>query len=72
DVQKNRQGIRLLSFLLPKKSPWLNPIEPMWIHAKRKVVEPDKKLTAVELVRRVSAVFKQPILLYLTLSENVL
>jgi len=71
-VKENRQGIRLLSFLLPKKSPWLNPIEPMWIHAKRKVVEPDKKLTAVELVRRVSAVFKQPILPYLSLSENVL
>lgn len=70
-VKENRQGIRLLPFLLPKKSPWLNPIEPMWIHAKRKVVEPDKKLTAVELVRRVSAVFKQPILPYLRLSENV-
>jgi len=55
----------LLSFLLPKKSPWLNPIEPMWIHAKRKVVEPDKKLTAGGLVRRVSAVFKQPVLPYL-------
>ncbi len=70
-VKENRQGIRLLPFLLPKKSPWLNPIEPMWIHAKRKVVEPDKKLTAVELVRRVSAVFQQPILPYLRLSENV-
>lgn len=70
-VKKNGQGIRLLPFLLPKKSPWLNPIEPMWIHAKRKVVEPDKKLTAVELVRRVSAVFKHPILPCLSLSENV-
>lgn len=70
-VKKNGQGIRLLSFLLPKKSPWLNPIEPMWIHAKRKVVEPDKKLTALELVRRVSAVFEQPVLPYLPLSENV-
>lgn len=70
-VKKNGQGIRLLPFLLPKKSPWLNPIEPMWIHAKRKVVEPDKKLTAVELVRRVSAVFKQPILPCLSLSKNV-
>jgi hypothetical protein len=70
-VKKNRQGIRLLPFLLPKKSPWLNPIEPMWIHAKRKVIEPDKKLAAVELVRRVSAVFYQPVLPSLLLSENV-
>ena len=70
-VQKNGQGVRLLPFLLPKKSPWLNPIEPMWIHAKRKVVEPDSKLTAVELVRRVCAVFNQSVLPYLTLSKNV-
>jgi transposase len=71
NVKKNRAGVRLLPFLLPKKSPWLNPIEPMWIHAKRKVVEPDKKITASELVRRVSAVFEHPVLPYLTLSENV-
>lgn len=71
NVKKNRVGVRLLPFLLPKKSPWLNPIEPMWIHAKRKVVEPDKKITASELVRRVSAVFEHPVLPYLTLSENV-
>jgi transposase len=64
-VKKNGQGVRLLPFLLPKKSPWLNPIEPMWIHAKRKVVEPDKKLPATELVRRVCAVFKQQVLPYL-------
>jgi len=70
-VKKDRAGVRLLPFLLPKKSPWLNPIEPMWIHAKRKVVEPDKKITASELVRRVSAVFEHPVLPYLTLSENV-
>lgn len=70
-VKQAQQGIRLLPFLLPKQSPWLNPIEPMWIHAKRKVVEPEKKLTATELVRRVSAVFHHPVLPFLTLSENV-
>jgi len=70
-VKKSQKGIRLLPFLLPKKSPWLNPIEPMWIHAKRKIVEPDKKLTETEVVRRVSAVFDNPILPLLTISENV-
>ena len=70
-VKQTQQGIRLLPFLLPKQSPWLNPIEPMWMHAKRKVVEPEKKLTATELVRRVSAVFQHPILPFLILSENV-
>ncbi len=71
EVKKSQIGVRLLPFLLPKKSPWLNLIEPMWIHAKRKIVEPNKKLTAVELVRRVSAVFENPVLPYLTISENV-
>lgn len=70
-VKKAHNGVRLLPFLLPKKSPWLNPIEPMWIHAKRKIVEPDKKLAKTELVRRVSAVFDNPILPFLSLSEDV-
>ena len=48
---------RLLTFLLPKKSPWLNPIEPRWVHAKRKTCEPDGDLTAQELKRRLAAHF---------------
>ncbi len=39
--------------LLPIKSPWLNPIEPKWVHGKRKVVEPDGLLGAYELADRV-------------------
>lgn len=45
--------VRLLPCLLPTKSPWLNPIEPHWIHAKRAIVEPIYTLTAVELIDRV-------------------
>jgi transposase len=48
---------RLLTFLLPRKSPWLNPIEPRWVHAKRKTCEPDGELTAQELKRRLAAHF---------------
>ena len=48
---------RLLTFLLPKKSPWLNPIEPRWVHAKRKTCEPDGELTAQELKRRLATHF---------------
>jgi len=47
----------LLTFLLPKKSPWLNPIEPRWVHAKRKTCEPDGDLTAMDLKRRLAAHF---------------
>ena len=48
---------RLLTFLLPHKSPWLNPIEARWVHAKRKTCEPDGELTAQELKRRLAAHF---------------
>jgi len=41
--------------VLPKKSPWLNAIEPKWVHSKRKVVEPDGLLDAHELAEIESA-----------------
>ncbi len=50
-------GVRIVPCLLPTKSPWVNPIEPMWIHGKRKVVEPDGLLGAYELADRVCGVF---------------
>jgi len=50
-------GVRIVPCLLPKKSPWLNPIEPKWMHGKRKVTEPDGLLTAHELADRVCKVF---------------
>lgn len=48
---------RLLTHLLPVKSPWLNPIEPRWVHAKRSVCEPDGPLTPAELQRRICVHF---------------
>ena len=39
----------------------LNPIEPKWVHGKRKkVVEPEGSLTAYELAERVCGVFECP------------
>jgi transposase len=55
---KCKGDVRLLTFLLPIKSPWLNPIEPRWVHAKRKVCEPDGDLTPEELIRRLWAHFE--------------
>lgn len=48
---------RLLTWLLPLQSPWLNPIEPRWAHAQRAVCEPDGDLAAAELKRRLVAHF---------------
>lgn len=60
--QHNRQvrregGIRLLTYLLPSKSPWLNPMEPIWLHSKRKVAEPDDPLPVNVLKDRLCFLF---------------
>jgi transposase len=57
EVKSSGRGVRIVPCFLPKKSPWLNPIEPKWIHGKRKVVEPDGLLSAHELADRVCKVF---------------
>ncbi len=64
-------GVRIISCLLPKKSPWLNSIEPKWVHGKRKVVEPDGLLGAYELADRVCAAFECPHYEHLSVTENV-
>jgi hypothetical protein len=56
-VKRRGEGVRILVGLLPVKSPWLNPIEPKWMHGKRRVMEPIRTLSAQELADRVCAVF---------------
>jgi transposase len=56
-VKKTGQGFRFLLCYLPTKSPWLNPIEPKWMHGKRKILEPERTLSAQEVAERVCAVF---------------
>jgi hypothetical protein len=34
-VRRRGQGVRIVACFLPSKSPWLNPIEPQWMHGKR-------------------------------------
>jgi hypothetical protein len=54
---KRHGGVRLLTWCLPIKSPWLNPIEPHWVHGKRAIVEPAGLLSAAEIITRVCAYF---------------
>ncbi len=56
-VRRSGHGVRLLICALPTKSPWLNPIEPKWVHGKRRVVEPERLLPAQELMSRVYETF---------------
>jgi hypothetical protein len=41
-VKQSGTGVRILSCLLPTKSPWLNPIEAKWVYGKKNVVEADR------------------------------
>jgi transposase len=64
-------GVRIISCLLPKQSPWLNPIEPKWVHGKRRVVEADGLLTARELAERICSAFGCPHYEHLSVPEKV-
>ena len=59
-VKQTGKGVRILPCLLPSKSPWLNPIEPKWVHGKRNVSEADRILSADELEARVCAYYSVP------------
>jgi hypothetical protein len=70
-VKESGGGVRIVSCLLPKQSPWLNAIEPKWVHGKRKVVEPDRLLGAHELAERVCRVFGCPHHEHLSVPQEV-
>ena len=57
EVKRTGHGVRLVASWLPSKSPWLNPIEPKWVHGKRRVLEPERVLSADELAERVYQTF---------------
>jgi transposase len=56
-VRRGDAAVRIVSCYLPVKAPWLNPIEPMWAHGKRRIAEPARLLTAAELIDRVCSAF---------------
>jgi transposase len=70
-LKEGGEGVRIVSCLLPKQSPWLNAIEPKWVHGKRKVVESDGLLGAYELADRVCRVFDCPHYGHLSVPQEV-
>ncbi len=70
-VKRTGQGVRFIPCLLPSKSPWLNPIEPKWVHGKRAVSEPARILSADELEQRVCAYYGCDRETHLTMPEKV-
>jgi hypothetical protein len=61
-VKAAGNGCRLLVCRLPSRSPWLNAIEPEWVHGKRAVVEPARKLSGAELKQRLGEHYRSPLL----------
>lgn len=68
-VKQRGTGVRILACYLPSKSPWLNPIEPRWLHGKRHVAEPTRLLSAQELADRVCVHFRCPHDAHLSLTD---
>jgi transposase len=62
---KRYGGVQVVLCPLPVKSPWLNNIETRWGPAKRAILEPDRILTAQEVVSRVCEHFGTSPLPYL-------
>jgi hypothetical protein len=56
-ARTGQAGVRIIPCWLPIKSPWLNRIEPKWVHGKRAIVEPARLLTAQEVKQRVCDYF---------------
>jgi hypothetical protein len=69
-VKRTGRGVRVVTCRLPSKSPWLNPIEPKWLHGKRAVVEPARVLTAQEVAERVCAYYECSQEAHLSISEK--
>ena len=69
-VKKEGEGTRILACRLPTKSPWLNPIEPVWLHAKRRIVEPNGTLTAAATADRICAALDCPYEPHLAIAKN--
>lgn len=65
------KGVRILVCWLPSKSPWLNPIEPKWLHAKRRVVEAAGLLSSRQLAQRVCDTFGVSYEAHLSIPDNV-
>jgi DDE superfamily endonuclease len=70
-VKATGEGVRIVGCLLPSKSPWLNPIEPKWVHGKRAVSEAERLLTAEELEARVCAYYGCPQETHLLMPQEV-
>jgi hypothetical protein len=69
-VKAENAAGRIVVCPLPIKSPWLNPIEPKWVHGQKRIVEPARLLTMDELETRVSDALGADHVDHLTMPEK--
>lgn len=70
-AKQSGEGVRILVCWLPTESPWLNPIEAKWLHAKGRVVEAKGLLSSQQLAQRVCDTFGTAYEAHLSVPENV-
>jgi DDE superfamily endonuclease len=70
-IKAGEAAVRIVSCPLPIKSPWLNPIEPKWVHGKQRVMEPARLLTMDDLESRVYDALGADHADHLTMPEKV-
>jgi transposase len=70
-VKRGDARVRIVVCQLPVKSPWLNPIEPKWVHGKRRAADPDRLLTARETAERACQALGSPYEEHLSLPQEV-
>ena len=71
-VKQKGCGVHILPLRHPTKSPWLNPIEPKWVHGKRAIAEPHGLLSAKQLTERICTYFGCSSEPFLSLGETAL
>ena len=69
-VKHAGKGVRILVCPLPVKSPWLNAIEPHWMHGKRQVAEPNRLLSSQETETRACAYYGCQLEPHLTIAKD--
>jgi hypothetical protein len=61
---------RIVPWPLPPQSPWLHPIEPLWVHGTRRSIAPARLLSLAALEARVCAALGGPQTDHLVMPEQ--
>ncbi len=69
-VKETGPGVRIVAYRLTSKSPWINPMEPKWVHGTRPIVGPVHVLTAQAVVSGSVPIMAVRMKAHLSISEK--